>query len=96
MILLFYAVAEHACHAQRRRALAVVALNNLHASSDVRNYDVKSGAPSRNRTNTPLRATDFESAASTSSAIGAQRIYRTAIDNSQPEAQLRFLSAKAL
>ena len=29
------------------------------------------GAPSRNRTSTPLREADFESAASTSSAIGA-------------------------
>src|SRR6218665_531110 len=33
---------------------------------------LKSGTESRNRTDTPARATDFESAASTSSAIPAQ------------------------
>ena len=35
------------------------------------------GAPGRTRTSTPLRATDFESAASTSSATGALKSRRT-------------------
>ena len=35
------------------------------------NAEIKNGAPSRNRTDTPLRERDFESRASTSSATGA-------------------------
>ena len=61
--------------------------------------DHEFGAPGRNRTSTPLPATDFESAASTSSATGAHsrsRGWQAGSGNQTPRARGRILGTRGL